>query len=108
VLIESIGNINSMEDITMTRADIYGVQLPIVNITAGKNLSFTSILGKCFVLLKTKHTHWHARNAQSLAHLPMLFMGKLHQFFKHMALLSQNSVNTNQVKYGVTRDGLDI
>jgi hypothetical protein len=38
----------------------------------------------------------------------MLFMGKLHQFFQHMALFSQNNVNTNRVKHGITSEGLDI
>ncbi len=36
-------------------------------------------------------------------------MGKLHQFFQHLALFSQNSINTNKVEHGImTSDqGLD-
>jgi hypothetical protein len=38
----------------------------------------------------------------------MLFMDKLHQFFQHMALLSEKRVNTYRVKHGITSEGLDI
>jgi hypothetical protein len=56
-----------------------------------------------------KFNHWHARNAPSLIHLPMFFMGKLHQFIQHLALFSQNSINTNKVEHGITTSdqGLD-
>ncbi len=40
-------------------------------------------------------------NQENLAHLPMVFMGKIHQFFQHLASFSQNSVNTNKVKLGL-------
>ncbi len=48
------------------------------------------------------------RNAQQFAHLPMLFMAKLHQFFQNLALFSQNCVNTNLVEHSTTGDELDI
>jgi hypothetical protein len=38
----------------------------------------------------------------SLVHLPMVFMAKLHQFFQHLALLSQNSINTNKIELADT------
>ncbi len=56
-----------------------------------------------------KHfTCWHAPKAQSLTHLPMLFVGKLHHYFQHLASFSQNSINTNLVKHGNNGKGLNI
>ena len=39
-------------------------------------------------------------NSDRIAHLPMVFMGKIHQFFMHLALFSQNLINTNKIKVG--------
>ncbi len=39
-------------------------------------------------------------NNDAIAHLPMVFMGKLHQFFQHLASFLQNSINTNNVELG--------
>jgi hypothetical protein len=39
-------------------------------------------------------------NKDMLAHLRMIFLGKLHQFFQHLASFSQNSINTNKVEIG--------
>jgi hypothetical protein len=39
-------------------------------------------------------------NFGSIAHLPMFFMAKIHQFFMHLALFSQNSINTTEIKVG--------
>jgi hypothetical protein len=39
-------------------------------------------------------------NKDAIAHLPMVFMGKIHQLFQHLASFSQNSINTNKVKIG--------
>jgi hypothetical protein len=36
------------------------------------------------------------------AHLPMVFMGEIHQVFQLLALFSQNSINTNKVELGGT------
>jgi hypothetical protein len=30
----------------------------------------------------------------------MVFMAKVHQFFQHLALFSQNSINTNKIEMG--------
>jgi hypothetical protein len=38
----------------------------------------------------------------------MLFSGTFHHFFQHLALFSQNSINTNLVKHGNHGKGLDI
>jgi hypothetical protein len=37
-------------------------------------------------------------NKDAITHLPMIFMEKLHQFFQHLASLSQNSINMNMVE----------
>jgi hypothetical protein len=37
-------------------------------------------------------------NKDAIAHLPMVFIGKLHQFFQHIASFLQNSINTNKVE----------
>jgi hypothetical protein len=42
------------------------------------------------------------------SHLPMLFAGKLHHFFQHLASFFQNSINTNLVKHGNHGAGLNI
>ncbi len=107
-LIKGIGKINYMDDVVKTCANICGVQLAIINITAGKPL-FYQYAWKMIHFIENKHfTCWHARNAQSLLHLPMLLAGKLHQFFQHLASFSQNSVNTNMVEHGNHGTGLDI
>ncbi len=107
-LIEGIGKINSMDNVAKTCANICAVQLAIVNVTAGKPLLY-QYAWKVIRFIENKHfTCWHARNVQSLVHLPMLFVGRLHQFFQHLALFSQNSVNTNLVKHEDHCKGLDI
>ena len=39
-------------------------------------------------------------NKDAIAHLPMVFMGKIHQLFQYLASFSQNSINTNKVEIG--------
>jgi hypothetical protein len=39
-------------------------------------------------------------NSDGIAHLPMIFMSKFHQFFMHVASFLQNSINTNKIKTG--------
>ena len=34
------------------------------------------------------------------AHLPMVFMAKIHQLFQYLTSFSQNSINTNNVEIG--------
>ncbi len=38
----------------------------------------------------------------AIAHLPMVFMAKIHQFFKLLASFLQNLINTNKFKLGLT------
>jgi hypothetical protein len=37
-------------------------------------------------------------NKDAITHLPMIFMGKLHQFFQHLDSFSPNSINTNKIE----------
>ncbi len=94
----------------MTCAKICDIQLAIINIAAGKPFLYQYSWKIIRFIENKKYTHWHACNSQSLAHQhqPMLFMGKLHQFFQHMALFSQNSVNTNRVEHSIKSEYLDI
>jgi hypothetical protein len=94
----------------MTCANICGVQLGIVDISPGKPLLY-QFAWKLVEFIKNKNfNRWHVHNAQSLIHLPLLFMAKLHQFFMHLTAFSQNSLNTNKVEHGITssNQGLNI
>ncbi len=71
-LIEGLGKNNSMDNVAKRCANICGVQFAIVNITAGKPLLY-QYAWKMIHFIENKHfTCWHVRNAQSLAHLPIL------------------------------------
>ncbi len=106
--IEGIGKINTMEDVAMTCTNICGVQLAIVDISLGKPLLYQFAWKLIKFIEKKIFNCWHACNAPSLVHLPIFFMGKL-QFFQHLVLFSQNSINTNKVEHGITTSnkGLD-
>jgi hypothetical protein len=41
-------------------------------------------------------------NMDAIAHLPMVFMAKIHQFFQLLASFLQNLINTNKVELGLT------
>jgi hypothetical protein len=43
---------------------------------------------------------WMHDLKEAIAHLPIIFMGKLHQFFQYLASFLQNSINTNKVEIG--------
>ena len=99
-LIEGIGQVNNMDEVAMTCANICGVQLAMVDITAGKPLLF-QFAWKVIRFIENKKTKtWMCDNSDSIAHLPMVFMSKTHQFFMHLALFSQNSINTNKIETG--------
>jgi hypothetical protein len=106
--IEEIGKNNTMEDVAMTCTNICGVQLAIIDIYLGKPLLY-QFAWKLIKFIKNKNFNcWHALNAPSLVHLPMFFMGKLHQFFQNLASFSQNSINTNKVEHGITTSALGL
>jgi hypothetical protein len=99
-LIEGIGRVNSMDEVAMTCANICGVQLAMVDITAGKPLLF-QLAWKVIRFIENKKTKtWMRDNSDCIAHLPMIFMAKIHQFFMHLASFSQNSINTNKIETG--------
>ena len=41
-------------------------------------------------------------NMDAIAHLPMVLMAKIHQFFQLLASFLQNLINTNKVELGLT------
>ena len=56
---------------------------------------------KVIRFIENKKTNtWMCDNSDGSAHLPMVFMSKIHQFFMHLASFSQNSINTNKIKTG--------
>ena len=100
-IIEGVGRVNTIEDVAMTCANMCGVQLAIVDITANKPLLFQFAM-KVIRFIENKKTRiWMRDNQENLMHLPMVFMGKIHQFFQNLATFSQNSVNTNKVELGL-------
>jgi hypothetical protein len=99
-VIEGVGRVNTMEEVAMTCANICGVQLAMVDISGGKPLLY-QFARKMIRFIESKKTKtWLRDNSGSIAHLPMVFMAKLHQFFMHLASFSQNSINTNKIEVG--------
>ena len=45
-------------------------------------------------------------NSYSFAHIPFIYMGKIHQCFQHLASFSQNRINTNTVE--LNNNALDV
>ncbi len=99
-VIEGVGQIDSMEDVCMTCANMCGVQLAIVDVSKSKPLLYQFAWKIIKFIEKKKTKTWLRNNRDSIAHLPMVFMSKIHQFFQHLANFSQNSLNTNKVKVG--------
>jgi hypothetical protein len=98
LLIEGVGCINSMEDVAMTCANICGMQIAIVNVVLSKPILYQFAIRLIKFIENKKAKTWMRDNIDSLVHLPMVFMAKLHQFFQHLALFSQNLINTNKLK----------
>jgi hypothetical protein len=99
-MIEGVGHVNTMKEVAMICANICGVQLAMVDILAGKPLLY-QFAWKMIHLIENKKTKtWMRDNSDSIAHLPMVFMAKIHQFFMHLASFSQNSINTNKIEVG--------
>jgi hypothetical protein len=99
LLIKGISQVNNMEEVEMTFANICGVQLAMINITAGKPLLF-QLAWKVIRLIEKKTKTWMRDNSDSIVHLPMVFMSKIHQFFMHLASFLQNLINTNKIEIG--------
>ena len=83
----------------MTCANICGVQFAMIDITAGKPLLF-QLAWKVIRLIEKKTKTWMRDNSDSIVHLPMVFMSKIHQFFMHLASFLQNLINTNKIEIG--------
>jgi hypothetical protein len=91
-----------MEDVAMMCANICGMQIAIINVVSAKLLLYQFAI-KLIIIIKNKKTKtWMRDNIDYLAHLPMVFMAKLHQFFQHLALFSQNLIDTNKIKLADT------
>jgi hypothetical protein len=89
-----------MEDVCMTCANMCGVQLAIVNASKNKPILY-QFVWKIINFIENKKTKtWLRNNKDCIMHLPMVFMGKIHHFFQHLANFSQNSVTTNKVEVG--------
>ncbi len=97
---EGVGRVNTMDEVAMMCANICGVQLAMVDILAGKPLLY-QFTWKMIHLIENKKTKtWMHDNSDSIAHLPMVFMAKTHQFFMHLASFSQKLINTNKIEVG--------
>jgi hypothetical protein len=106
LMIEGVGHVNTMEDIAMMCANICGVQLAIVDVSVGKPLLY-QFAWKVIKFIKNKKTkNWMCNNSDCIAHLPMIFMEKIPQFFNFLHRFLQNSINTNKIE--VANDKFDI
>jgi hypothetical protein len=82
--IEWIGRITIMDNIAiaMTATNICGVQMANLNTSLKKPLLYQFAWKMLKHVKNKKFICWHACNSTSLGHLPIVFTGKLHQFFK--------------------------
>jgi len=87
-----------MGDVSRTCANICGVILAIVDVSTTKPLLYQAAYKFIKIIKNKKMQTWMRDNSDSITHLPFALMGKLHQFFQHLASFSQNSINTNKVK----------
>jgi hypothetical protein len=97
-VIEGVGRIESIDDVSRTCANMCGVMLAIVDVSKTKPLLY-QVAYKFIKMIENKKTQtWMRENSDSIAHVPFVLMGKLHQCFQHLASFSQNSINTNKVE----------
>ena len=105
-IIEGVGRIESIDDVSRTCANMCGVMLAIVDVSKTKPLLY-QVAYKFIKMIENKKTQtWMRENSDSIAHVPFVLMGKLHQCFQHLASFSQNSINTNKVE--LNDDTLDV
>jgi len=99
-IIEGVRLITSMNNVVMTCANVCGVQLAIVDVSTSKPILY-QFAWKLIKFIENKKTKtWVRDNKDAITHLPLVFMGKIHQLFQHLASFSQSSINTNKVKIG--------
>jgi hypothetical protein len=97
-VIEGVGRIESMDDVSRTCANICGVILAVVDVSAKKPLLY-QVAYKFIQFIENKKTQaWMRDNSDCIAHIPFVLMGKLHRFFQLLASFSQNSINKNKVE----------
>jgi hypothetical protein len=105
-VIEGVGRIESIDDVSRTCANMCGVMLAIVDVSKSKPLLY-QVAYKFIKMIENKKTQtWMRDNSDSIAHIPFILLGKLHQCFQHLASFSQNSMNTNKVE--LNDNALDI
>ena len=105
-VIEGVGRIESIDDVSRTCANMCGVMLAIVDVSKSKPLLY-QVAYKFIRMIENKKTQtWMRDNSDSIAHVPFILMGKLHQCFQHLASFSQNSINTHKVE--VSDNTLDV
>jgi hypothetical protein len=88
-MIEGVGRVNTMEEVTMTCTNMCGIQLAMIDIPAGKPLLYQFIWKIIRFIKNEKTQNWMRNNTNQIAHLPMFFIGKIHQFFMHFVSFSQ-------------------
>jgi hypothetical protein len=81
LMIKGVGRMNSMEDVAITCMNICGVQLAIMDISVVKPLLY-QFAWKVIRFIENKKTKiWMHNNSDCIAHLPMVYMAKIYQFF---------------------------
>jgi hypothetical protein len=105
-VIEGVGRIESMDDVSRTCANMCGVMLAIVDVSKSKPLLYQVAYKFIKMIENKKMQTWMRDNSDSIAHVPFVLMGKLHQCFQHLASFSQNSMNTNKVE--LNDNALDV
>jgi hypothetical protein len=96
-----------MDDVAKMCANICGIQLAIINITAGKPLLY-QYAWKMIRLIENKLSLAGMRATCSPSRTCPCFCWKTSSFFQHLALFSQNSINTNLVEHSNHGKGLNI
>ncbi len=77
-MIEGVGCVNTMDNVAMTCANICGVQLAIIDVSAGKPLLY-QFAWKVIKFIENKKTkNWMRNNSDCIVQLPMVYMAKIH------------------------------
>jgi hypothetical protein len=99
-IFEGVGQINLMEDVCMTCANMCRVQLAIVDVSKSKPLLY-QFAWKIIKFIENNKKKLGCATTETQSRIfPMVFMSKIHHFFQHLANFSQNSLNMNKDKVG--------
>jgi hypothetical protein len=77
-MIKGVGHVNTMEEVAMRCANICGIQLAMADILAGKPLLYQFAWKMIHLIENEKTKTWMCDDSDSIAHLPMVFMAKIH------------------------------